>query len=350
MPLPPGRSPLPVAGINAQTDPELAEAAAELNAWIDYLTRPESHDGPRIYRERGPAGQPPIDSEVPRRLPHLDEQTGQYEVVPILDGFQADPGQFFRPAQAVSGISESLLGSTFMKLTEGCLTWTNAERQLDDSRGREIGLENAPRYPEVHPARADWMQMRKDFHGALDNAAHEYEGDFITYQVHTENGFYAVAEHIAKYQAIFAQAGKDITSLMKALTETFAKHNWYGGTGFTIDVKSVIITGLVAAVTTVISGGITVAKALASVVTELTGEAGKTAQSKPIQDHYRLREPAKQYLDAVTKIERDTAEAVKQLYESLRVQIDRIREMRQYEAKPRTGTKTQLAPHYRDYL
>jgi hypothetical protein len=349
MSLPPGRNPLPVAGINGDTDPELAKAAAELNAWIDYLSHPESHDGPRVYRERGPAGQPPIDSEMPRRMPNLDEQAGKYTVVPTLDGYQGDPEQFFRPAQAVSGVNESLLESTFMKLTEGCLTWTRADRRID--KEPQAGSHGADlRYPELHPARLNWMQMRKDFRGRLDNAAHEFENDFIKYQVHTENCVYVVAEHIARYRAIFKQASEDMAKLMTALSETFAKHNWYGGAGFTIDVKSVVITGVVAAVTTVISGGITVAKALASVVTEIVGEAGKTAESKPIQDSYHLRDSARQYLDAVAKIERDTAEAIRLLYESLRRQVDEIRQLRQYQARPDSAGTSMWVPHYKDYI
>lgn len=84
------------------------------------------------------------------------------------------------------------------------------------------------------------------------------------------------------------------------------------------------------------------------VVTEIIGEAGKTADTKPIQDH--LRESARQYLEAVTKVERDTAQAIKQLYESLTTQVNALREKRQYQVIPNVPGTTRVVPHYRDYL
>src|SRR3712207_6646594 len=110
MALPPGYQAKPVDGVNATTDPELARAAGELNAWLDYLFHPERHDGPRIYRGHGVdrSGHPIEDSEMPRRMENLDEDR-QYTTVSILDGYLADPGVFFRSAQAVSGIDDSVV-------------------------------------------------------------------------------------------------------------------------------------------------------------------------------------------------------------------------------------------------
>jgi hypothetical protein len=354
MTLPPGRGPIPVDGINPATDPELAKAAGELNAWLDYLFHPESHDGPRIYRGRGldSSGHDitNIDSEMPRRMENLD-QDRQYVTVSIIDAYQTDPGVFFRPAQAISGINESLVDSTYTKLTQGCFTYNDPNKAGGEGRLTSV------KYPELHPVRLNWMEMRKGWLGSQALAAHEYENDFIAFQVYTENCFYVVAEHLVRYRAIFQKAGEDIAKLMYAMTDTFAKHDYYrGGDGFKFDVWSIFVTTVVAAATTVIGGPVTTAVVLKTAATELLGEALKTAESTSrksqllIEDQTYLRDSVKQYIDQVTNIERDVSHAVKDLYESLRIQVDKLRADRQYEAKPDSHTKTMWVPHYRDYL
>jgi hypothetical protein len=357
MALPPGYSEgKPVDGINATTDPELARAAGELNAWLDYLFHPERHDGPRIYRGHGVdrSGHQIEDSEMPRRMENLDEDS-QYTTVSILDGYLADPGVFFRPAQAVSGISDSVIDATYKKLAVGCLTWTSKNRKASKSSGDPGQPVTNVHYPEMHPARINWMEMRNGWFGRTRLAAHEYENDFIPFQVYTENCFYVVAEHVVRYRVIFKKASEDITKSMFALTDTFAKHDWYGGgDGIKFDLWSIVVTSVVAAATTVVSGG---AALPAIVLIEAVGETLKTAERDPkekaqllIEDHYHLRDSAKQYVDLVTKIERDTVDAVKQLYESLRVEVDKLRDQRKYQVTPNSTGESMWVPRLRDYL
>jgi hypothetical protein len=285
-------------------------------------------------------------------MTNLDDDRG-YETVSVIDGFAADPSAFFGPAQAVSGINESTVQEMYEKLTHGYFTWT-APGQGQATGGNPV---TNVRYPEVNPTRLNWMTMRAGWAGPQNTSAYEYEGDFIRFQVFTENCFYVVAEHMVRYRAIFKKACEDITALMNALTDKFANPAVYGN-GITFEWPSIIITGLVVVVTTVITegAGTTVGITLAAAVVEMLGEAGKTAKSNGTETHHvldghtHLRDTVKQYLDAVNKIEHDTAEAIKQLYESLRVEVDKLRDARQYEAVPNTGTKTMWVPQFRDYV
>jgi hypothetical protein len=303
--LPPGYSEgKPVDGINATTDPELARAAGELNAWLDYLFHPERHDGPRIYRGHGVdrSGHTIEDSEMPRRAENLDDDR-QYTTVSILDGYLADPGVFFRAAQAVSGIDHSVIEATYQKLAKGCLTWANENRKAASAGGDAGQPVNGDEvdYKELHPARINWLEMRNGWFGRQRLAAHEYENDFIPFQVYTENCVYAVAEHVVRYRAIFKKATEDIAKLMSMLTEVFAGHNWYGGGGgIKLDWWSIVITGLATAATSVVGGGFVASVMLIDAV----AEAFKTAEDKPdgkshlqIEDHYHLRDSAKQYVE-----------------------------------------------------
>lgn len=356
MPLPPGRDPISVSGINSTTDPELAKAAGELAAWIEYLLHPESNDGPRIYRTRSTDPDEDTDAEMPRRMENLDEQTGQYETVSVIDGYAGDPGVFFRPAQAVSGVNESTINDTYIKLTEGCFTWSDNGRNAPPDEVVTAPPGTTPWYPKLHPVRSDWMQMRLGWVAPEAHSAHEYEGDFIRFQVYTENCFYVVALHMAKYRAIFKKAGEDIAALMNALTEMFARPHPYGGDKVNFDILSIVVTGLVAATAMVISGGVSAGVLLRVVAVEVIGEAVKTASSEGVEtrllleNHYHLRDVAKQYLDGVNKIELDTAEAIRQLYENLRIEVDALRDARRYQVKPTDSGTSMWVPHFRDYL
>jgi hypothetical protein len=353
MVLPPGEASVSVPGINATTDPELARAAGELAAWLKYLFHPDTNNGPRIYRETHPQHSGDHDAEMPQRMSNLD-QDGTFEVVSVLEKYAADPGLFFRSAQAVSGIDEQIIHNTYIKLTEGCLTYTGRS----PGPAKEQRVDNVD-YPELHPARLNWMEMRKEWVGNLNLSAHEYENDFIPYQVCTENGVYLVAEHLVRYRAIFEQAGKDITKLMFALTDKFAKPNPYGSGGPSFDLVSIVVTGLVVVATSVISGGAggTAGVLLGTAVTEMLGEAIKTAQAHgtenkmALDDHHRLQDTAQQYLEAVTKIERETADAISQLRDNLRTKLAELRDNRRYARLPTDPTRdsTQV-PHYGDYI
>jgi hypothetical protein len=188
-------------------------------------------------------------------------------------------------------------------------------------------------------------------------SAHAYEEDFLRYQVYTENACYIVAEHLARYRAILHKAGEDILELVQAMVEMCPKPAPPGQGGFNL--MSIVVTGIVAAAATVISagsGGVTAPMLIGVVVTELIGEAVKTAEHKGgeqklvLDTHEYLRDTARQYLDAVEKIERDTAEAINGLRDSLRRELDRLRDDRSYEIVPLSGNMSDAVPEIANYL
>jgi hypothetical protein len=353
MVLPPGRTAISVPGISPTFEPKLYDAAGELNAWINYLMDPASNDGPRIYRPRGVTEQNPSDLEMPQRVYRLDDQTHLYYTVSVLDAYAGDLDVFFRPAQAVSGLIEPTIDGTYGKVATGCLTWSREYTSVapGDAEKPVTGVD----YPEVHPARFDWMNMRQSagWLGPENLAAGEYEGDFIKFQVLTENCVYEVAKHLVRYRAIFLKAGEDIAKLMTALTEKFANPpNEGAGGGVDFDLKSIIITGIATALTTVLGGPVTKAVVLASAVTDALGEAAKTAQvtTREIHVHPYFHDTAKQYIDGVDKIERETADAVRELADNLRIEADRLRDKRQYKLYNEEGSSQTQVPRIRTYL
>lgn len=344
MVLPPGRDGLPVSGINNDTDSELARAAGELNAWIEYLLHPETNDGPRIYRYRQPAN--PGETELAHRNEHQESRPEEYQTVSVLERYAGGKDAFFRPAQAVGGISEPVINQTYDKLTQGFFTWEGLDG-LGEPKPRI-----AAQYQEMSRARDNWQQMRKTWEGLEDNAAHDFEGDFIDFQLYTENCIYVVAEHLVRYRAIFEKASEDITNLMFGLTDKFATFDPRpSGAGVSFDILSIVVTGFVAATTTVITGGAGTAMAAVALATavDALGEAVKTAEPNPKTEYHlesreHLRDVAQQYLDAVNKIERDVAAAVKSLYESLHNDVNELRAARN------KGETAKSVPRYRDYL
>lgn len=357
MALPPNTAAMPghdaIKGINATTDPELAKTASELVAWIEYLLHPESNDGPRLYRDRfkGPTGEPVPDAEFYQRNEHLDSQSHQYTAHSVLEGYE-DIKRFFYAAEAVSGIDENLIQATYQKLAEGCFTW-DLQDDKDVKGDSPERIADVP-YPELHPARLNWMQMRKSWQGDLDTRAHEYEGDYIRFATYTENCLYILAEYLAKYRAIFQKAAEDVNALMKGLMEQFEQSTKFrGGGGLTFDWKSIIITGLVAAVSTVLAPGATAALALRMVAVNVIGEAvktGKAAEHKLGGQQY-TRDVARQYLEAVDKIGAETVAAVTELAQAMRRAVNEVRDKREYQVKPTDGDKKSIyVPFYRDYL
>lgn len=343
MVLPPGHAPVPVPGIGPTSEPELYEAAGELNAWINYLLDPVSNDGPRIYRQKGMTGRNPSDLEMPSRVDSLDAQPDIYDTVSVLDAYAGDTGVFFRPAQAVSGVLEPTIEATYNKLATGCLTWSREDiaraPKAADPSGREGGTAAEPvtdvDYPELHPARLNWMNMRyaAGWVGPEVLAASEYERAFIKFQVLTENCVYEIAEHLVRYRAIFMKAGQDMAKLMTALTEKFANPpNQGAGGGVDFDLKSILITGIATAFTTVLGGGATTLIVLGSAAVDVLGEAAKTAAptTREIHVHPYFHDTAKQYVDGINRIEREVADAVAELRDNMRVEVDRLRDRRRY--------------------
>jgi hypothetical protein len=322
--LPPDRGPAVVSGISPEYEPELYEAASELSAWIWYLLRPDMNDGPRIYRKRGAQGSQPDDLEEAYRVTSLDAQDHLLDTVSVLEEFAGDPDVFVRPAQAVSGVLYPIMDGTYDKLAAGVFTWSAPEYgDTSGENGRPIT--DVP-YPEMHPARLKWMQMRNGsgWSAPENHAAFNYEEKFVAYAVYIENSIYVIAEHLARYRAIYLKAGKDVAALMTALTEKFANPPTdERGIGVTFDLKSILITAVVAAATSVIGSTATAAVLLGKAATSALGDATKngTATTRSIDMHARLRDTAQEYLDGVHRIDRETADAIADLTDSPRSQL-----------------------------
>lgn len=319
-------------------------------------------DGPqlqrraRIYADRSPSATGETDSEFSKRVEPLDSDA-QYQAESVLRDLAGDLGQFFRSAQAVAGVKESALEATYLKLTEGCFTYTDKNRKADtDGAGNGEPVTDV-KYPELHPARMNWMQMRKSWYGKEDTGAHEYENDYIAYSVYTENLLYIVALNLARYRAIFKKAGEDIAKLMNALMERFGRKDVFddGSSPATFDWKSIAVTGIVAAVGTVITGGAAAPVMMGLVATEVIGEAVKTTQDGR-QKHLELgnadalADIARKYVSEARKIEDEVAQAITELYSQMRNELDDMREKRKYQAKPTDSATTMWVPHYKDYI
>ena len=370
MALPPGREPIPVQGITADSNPRLAEVSGELAAWIDYLLHPESHDGPRIYRPTAAQGS---ESGADVELPWSDvtfEDEGRFTTISVLEDYAYDTNVFFTAAQSVSGVRSDVMGPAFDKLTQGVLTWDKdgrahapAEKEGDDAgMGEEERPPPATKYAELFAVRANWMQIRKTWTAPEENLAHQYESDFLDFQLYTENSTYVVAEHLVRYRAIMHKAGEDILALMEALVTLCPRASTAPGAtvpgATTLDVFSIVVTGLVVAATTVLtagSGGVTMAVVLGSAAIEMAGETAKTAEEKKtpqqrllLEDKMYLRDVVRQYLDGVNKIERDVAEAILDLRDNLRRELDGLRQGRQYPVNG-VGPETGAVPQIDDY-
>ncbi|MFI7677080.1 hypothetical protein [Actinophytocola sp. NPDC049390] len=360
MALPPGCEPIPVDGIRAEINPRMAEVAAELNAWIQYLLQPESNDGPRIYRQRGATGSPPSDLEMAYRVPRLDDQANIYDTVSVLEDFAGDPGCFFRPAQAVCGIDTEVIEETFVKLVDGVLTWhREGAPSMPRTETTETKKDQEPwpvpdmKYMDVTDTRINWLVMRKSWVAREDLWAHEYERDFLDYQMRTENCLYAVAEHLVRYRAIMHKAGEDVVTLMEGLIRLCPRPA-PADVQISADVKSIVVTGIVAAAATVLTagaGGVTAAVLLGATAVEMAGEAVKTASAKKdlvVGNKDYLRDVVREYLKNVEQIEREVAEALTDLGDSLRRRLDQIRQVREYKSYGESPL-TDKVPFFDDY-
>lgn len=359
MALPPGCEPIPVVGIRAEINPRMAEVAGELNAWVRYLLQPETNDGPRIYRQRGVTGSSPSDMEMPDRVPRLDDQDNIYDTVSALDEFAGDPECFFRPAQAVCGIDTEVIEETFLKLVDGVLTWhregdpSMPKAETANEKGQFPSRVPDMKYMDVTDTRINWVGMRKSWVAREDHWAHEYERDFLDYQMRTENCLYAVAEHLVRFRAIMHRAGADVLALMEGLIRLCPRPA-PADVQVAVDVKSIVVTGIVAATATVLTGGaggVTAAVLLGATAVEMAGEAVKTASVKKElvlgnKDH--LRDVVREYLKNAEQIEREVAEALTDLGDSLRRRLDQIRQVREYKCYDESPL-TDKVPFFDDY-
>lgn len=353
MGMPPGRDAVSVPGLDSKVNPKLTRAAGEVAAWVDYLLHPKSNNGPRVYRSR--YGKP--DSPFPDRNKDMDNKPNEYKTVSILEAFAGDPDAFVRPIQAIAGLRHELIDGTYQKLLQGYFTWKKAENAADPGE-HAIPEGNVIRYAELNSARFDWNQMRTGWEGTLANAAYLYEEAIIRYQVVTENCLYVVAQHLTQYWVVFDKAGKDLLELMNAFTEECAAYS--PGTesgGLTLDVESVAVSAVIAAVVTVLTagtGGVTAGalfKTVVSTVLSKTLSEAKAAEKKnlALNKHHHLGDTAKQYLDEISRIEREVIDAVNGLTESLRGKLEQVRDQRRYEIGRDTGKFAETIPHVADF-
>lgn len=367
MGLPPGRDPIRVDGINADETPRLAEKAGELAAWLDYLMDPWSNDGPRIYRPTA-RNADRKEFESPERMPPPDrdapyEDPKEYQTVSVLEQWSPDPDVFFRPVQAICSITSEAMTPTFNRLRTGCLTFyddavgTMPETEREDTAKSQSHRAPPPiQYNEENPARINWVGMRKSWVAVEDVSAHEFEFDFLNYQTITENAIFTIAEHLVRYKAIMHKAGEDMLALMDAMAELCPRPTPEGGASFNL--MSIVVTGLVAAATTVATGGAgtTFGVVLGGAAIEMLGEAVKTAERSgasakelKLDNKEFLRDVAKQYIEEIEKIEREVAEAVQGLATNLNERLTVLRQQREYRTIPETSVTGEV-PRFPAYL
>ncbi|MGH3877265.1 MAG: hypothetical protein ACRDSK_09555 [Actinophytocola sp.] len=350
MALPPGRDAVSVPGLDDAVNPQLTRAAGEVGAWIEYLLRPEDNDGPRVYRSRFDEG----DNPFPRRNEDLDSKSHEFETVSILADYANDPDALLRPVQAIAGLRHDVIGATYDKLLDGYFTWSTN----DTDPGPEAIDDKTLRYFEMNSARMDWAQMRTGWVGAEANAAYMYEKGFIRFQLVNENCLYIIAEHLARYSAIFDKAGRDLLELMDAFTTECANYEPTGGGDLALDVMSIVVDVIIGATVTVLTGGIgTTAKELlkGAASTALSNGMHQAAAEKKekhltLDKHYDLRDTTRQYLERVEAIEREVADAVNGLAGSLRRLVAQKRELREYETDTVGGPKSTKLPHPADFM
>jgi hypothetical protein len=363
MGLPPGRDPKRVEGINSDETPRLAQKAGELAAWVDYLLDPWSNDGPRVYRPtsrnadrnefESPYRLPPPDRDVPY------EDPDEYQTVSVIEQWAPDPGVFFRPVQAVCSVTSEAMSDTFNRLRKGCLTFYDEEvgkmpydEEVDAGKIQTHKPAPELQYNEENPSRIDWVGMRKSWLANEDVVAHEYEFDFLNYQTFTENAIFTIAEHLVRYRAIMHQAGEDMLALMEKMVDLCPRPGPEPAPP--LNLKSIIVTGLVAAATTVVTGGVgtTFGVVLGTAAIEMLGEAAKTAEPAELvlDDKQFLRDVAKQYIEGIEKIEREVAEAVEKLGTNLNERLTVLRDQREYQTIPDYGRTTREVPKFPEFL
>jgi hypothetical protein len=357
MTLPPGRQPASAPGINAATDPELAKSAAELNAWVDYLSHPETNNGPRIYRPvtaKDVYGRTLVD--MPSAKPLDIENDPAYRLVSALDGFAVVSDELFRAAQGVSGVNEATINEAYSAFTQGCFTFPpgpgHSAAPAPTDRGPGSGPVRDPgMYTELSQVRTDWLAMRHDWTAWEFQDAQLFEDDLIRFQVYLENGFLRVAEALVKYRAIHQQAGKDIAKQMDGLTERFSKYQQ--SADFSIDLRSLILTGIVEIGCAILTDGLSAAfkvKSLGEAAIQVIGDGGKTAsyEDHQIGDNPLIFDTVKQYVAAVNQIESDAARAINDLWMDLHTRLGELENGRRY-TNLNTGVSSNSAPQFMDY-
>jgi hypothetical protein len=206
-------------------------------------------------------------------------------------------------------------------------------------------------YAELSQVRTDWAAMRHDWVSWEFQDGQLFEDDLIRFQVYLENGFLRVAEALVKYRAIHQQAGKDIAKQMDGLTERLEKYQQ--SAELSIDLRSVILTGIVEIACAVLTDGASTAfkvKSLGEAAIQVIGEGGKSAkyEDHQIGDNPLIFDTVKQYVAAVNQIESDAARAIGDLWLDLNSRLGELETGRRYTNK-RTDVSSNSAPQFMDY-
>ena len=194
--------------------------------------------------------------------------------------------------------------------------------------------------------------MRHDWTGWEFQDAQLYEDDLIRFQVYVENGFLRVAEALVKYRAIHQQAGKDIARQMDGVTERFTEYQQSAG-GLSIDLKSLILTGIVEIGCAILTDGLSEAfevESLAAASTQVIGDGAKTAQYQEheIGDNPLIFDTVRQYVAAVNQIEAEAARAIGDLALDVHSRLGELENGRRY-TNLNTGASSNSAPQFLDY-
>lgn len=358
MALPPGRGPIPVAGINAATDPEMAKAAAELNSWIDYLSHPETNNGPRLYR---PVVAKNIDNQtlvdMPSAQPIDLENDPNYRLTSALDGFATMPDEFFISAKAIAGIDEGAISRGYDALAKGCFTFpppSGLAANPNPAGGTKSVTGDNQFYDELDVIRIDWNSMIDGWTAPEHLDSQLFQDDVIRFQVYVENGFLRIAEALVKYRMIYKKASQAMAVQMDGLTKRFATYQQ--NAALDIDWKSVVLTGITSLVCAVISGGagaVLEVATLAEAGADMLGEGGKTTkpaptEENPIDDHPFIKDTVIQYVAHMAKIEKDAASAINDLWMNLNSRTGELEQARRYTNKD-TNVSSDSAPQFMDY-
>ena len=361
MTLPPGRGPIPVSGINAATDPEMAKAAAELNAWIDYLSHPETNNGPRLYRPvvaKNINNQTLVD--MPAAQPLDLENDPNYRLTSALDGFATMPDEFFISARAIAGIDEGAISKGYDALAKGCFTFPPPSGLAANPDPKGSGTKTVTGdnqfYDELDVIRIDWNSMIDGWTAPEHLDSQLFQDDIIRFQVYVENGFLRIAEALVKYRMIYKKASEAMAKQMDGLTQRFATYQQ--GAALDIDWKSIILTGITSLTCAIISGGASAVLEVATLAeagADMLGEGAKTTKSvdvpksdNPIDDHPFIKDTVIQYVANMAKIEKDAASAINDLWMNLNSRLGELEQGRRYTNKD-TQVSSNMAPQFMDY-
>ncbi|RZQ63703.1 hypothetical protein [Amycolatopsis suaedae] len=323
-------------------DDHVADVATTFGSWIEYLTRPDLHDGPRRYtctkcgygEEFDRKSQDPnysLDCECtlgipPRNLANesFPEIDSSIELRSVFDGI--DPARFFHALHALSNVWHNPpgeIGQTFAKLVHPFLLNSAATRKNEG----DYPLSPSGSLESVRDALSDVRD------GILDERRFEilkYHQRAIEYSIGHENQMLTLAEALGRYRSIHLEALNNVRDLMDKMTERFDQKVHppeAGGGGEGISFVAAAIAALVGAATTVATGpgGAAAMVGILSALGSIATDAAKGAEKeRPIQGE-SWNELAEDFLRECTRIGNEAYDAVTSLAESITSQLEAIR-------------------------